>query len=74
VRATSIIGTVARPSRPSVKLTALEEPIITKTIKGIKNIPKFKIKFLKNGKYNSLRYGWSVYLKRKNMETRDKII
>ena len=27
--ATKITGTVARPSRPSVKLTALEEPTIT---------------------------------------------
>jgi hypothetical protein len=68
------MGTVAKPSSPSVKLTALEEPIITKIAKGIKNIPKSKIKFLKNGKYNSLRYGWSVYFKRKNIETKDKII
>ena len=69
-----MIGTVAKPSRPAVKLTALEEPIMTKIIKGIKNIPKSKIKFLKNGKYKSSRYGWSVYLKRNNMATRDKII
>ena len=27
--ATSITGTVAKPSRPSVKLTALDEPTIT---------------------------------------------
>ena len=48
--ATKITGTVASPSKPSVKLTAFEDPIITKIEKGIKNHPKFKIKFLKNGK------------------------
>ena len=47
--ATNIIGTVARPSNPSVKLTALEDPIITNKPNGIKNIPKSKIKFLKKG-------------------------
>ena len=50
-RATNITGTVASPSRPSVKLTAFEEPIITNKPKGIKKIPICKIKFLKNGKY-----------------------
>ena len=57
--ATKITGTVAKPSRPSVKFTALDEPTITKTAKGIKNHPKFKTKFLKNGKYkldNSLLF------------------
>ena len=49
-RATSITGTVAKPSRPSVKLTALDAPIITNKPKGIKNKPIFKIKFLKKGK------------------------
>ena len=49
--ATNITGTVAKPSRPSVRLTALDEPMITKTEKGIKNHPRFMIKFLKNGKY-----------------------
>ena len=38
--ATSITGTVASPSNPSVKFTALEAPTITKTEKGIKNQPK----------------------------------
>ena len=49
-KATSIIGTVAKPSNPSVKLTALEDPIITNRPNGIKNIPRSKIKFLKKGK------------------------
>ena len=44
-------GTVAKPSKPSVRLTAFDEPIITNTAKGIKNHPRFTIKFLKNGKY-----------------------
>ena len=35
--ATNITGTVARPSNPSVRLTALDEPIITNIAKGIKN-------------------------------------
>ena len=44
-------GTVARPSNPSVRLTAFDEPIITNIANGIKNHPRFMIKFLKNGKY-----------------------
>ena len=46
-RATNITGTVARPSRPSVRFTALDDPIITKSANGIKNNPICKIKFLK---------------------------
>ncbi len=49
--ATNITGTVARPSNPSVRLTAFDEPIITNIANGIKNHPRFIIKFLKNGKY-----------------------
>ena len=49
--ATSITGTVAKPSRPSVRLTAFDDPIITNTANGIKNHPRLKIKFLKKGKY-----------------------
>ena len=48
--ATSITGTVAKPSNPSVRFTALEDPTITKIEKGIKNQLKLIIKFLKNGK------------------------
>ena len=48
--ATNIIGTVAKPSNPSVKLTAFEDPIITNKPNGMKNIPRSKIKFLKKGK------------------------
>ena len=49
--ATNMTGTVASPSSPSVRLTAFEEPTIMNTENGIKNQPKFMIKFLKNGKY-----------------------
>ena len=44
------MGTVAKPSKPSVKFTAFDEPIITNKPKGIKSIPKSNIKFLKKGK------------------------
>ena len=50
-RATNITGTVANPSSPSVKFTALEAPMITNNPNGIKNNPIFQIKFLKKGKY-----------------------
>ena len=49
--ATSITGTVAKPSSPSVKLTAFEDPIITNKPNGIKNIPKSIKKFF-NLKHN----------------------
>ena len=48
--ATSITGTVAKPSKPSVKFTALDDPIITNNANGIKKRPICQIKFLKNGK------------------------
>ena len=44
-------GTVANPSNPSVKFTAFDEPMITKTPKGIKNKPMCQTRFLKKGKY-----------------------
>ena len=46
---TIITGTIARPSKPSVRFTALEDPIIIKIPKGIKNQPKSTTKFLKKG-------------------------
>ena len=49
--ATNTTGTVAKPSRPSVKFTAFDDPTIINMLKGIKNQPKLTIKFLKNGKY-----------------------
>ena len=55
-KATNITGTVAKPSNPSVKFTAFDEPIITKSAKGIKNNPILIIKFLKKGKYKLYKY------------------
>ena len=45
-------GSIAKPSRPSVRFTALLDPVITKMTQGIKNIPKYKAKSLKNGAVN----------------------
>ena len=42
-------GTVAKPSRPSVKFTAFEDPTIIKRVNGIKNKPRLNARFLKNG-------------------------
>ena len=49
-KAASITGTVANPSKPSVRFTAFEEPTIIKIENGIKNKPRCKTKFLKKGK------------------------
>ena len=46
-KATNITGTVAKPSNPSVKFTALDAPIITNNPNGIKKSPKCNTKFLK---------------------------
>ena len=43
--ATSITGTVAKPSKPSVKLTAFDAPIITNNPKGKKINPCTKLNF-----------------------------
>ena len=71
--ATNITGTVARPSRPSVKFTALDAPIITNKPNGIKKSPRCKIKFLKKGKYKSYKNSWSEKFERIN-KARDPII
>ena len=42
-------GTMARPSRPSVRFTALPAPTMTKAPKITKNQPKFSTMSLKNG-------------------------
>ena len=43
--ATNITGTVAKPSSPSVKFTALDAPIITNKPKGIKKFPFQRLNF-----------------------------
>ncbi len=46
-----IIGTIAKPSKPSVKFTALDEPTTTKLEKKHHtNIPKSIVKSFMNGK------------------------
>ena len=67
-------GTVAKPSKPSVRFTALEDPTITKTAKGIKNQLKFITKFLKNGKYRLVRSLLSEYLDKNKIPIVAKII
>ena len=42
-------GTIASPSRPSVRLTALPAPTMTKAPKITKNQPKLNTISLKNG-------------------------
>ena len=49
VKATIKVLPMAKPSRPSVRLTALQEPTTTKTTQNTKNGPRLMIKFLKNG-------------------------
>ena len=55
VAATIITGTIARPSRPSVKFTAFAEPTITIIIKGIEKYPKFIKTSLSSGRVKRLR-------------------
>ena len=44
-----ITGRIAKPSRPSVKFTALELPTIIKIETGMNNIPRENETSLKNG-------------------------
>ena len=44
-----ITGTIARPSNPSVRLTAFDAPTMTKMAKGMKNQPRLRRRFLKKG-------------------------
>src|ERR1700744_4601180 len=44
-----ITGTMARPSRPSVRFTALPAPTMMKAPNSTKNQPKFSTMSLKNG-------------------------
>ena len=47
---------MARPSSPSVKLTAFEEPTNINIANGMKNQPKLIIKFLKKGNINFISW------------------
>ena len=44
-----ITGTMARPSRPSVRFTALPAPTMMKAAKNTKNQPRLSTTSLKNG-------------------------
>ena len=44
-----VTGPMARPSRPSVRLTALAHPTMTKTAKGMKKNPRFGWTILEKG-------------------------
>ena len=44
-----ITGMMAKPSKPSVRLTALAEPTITIMPKGTKNMPRLIMVFFRNG-------------------------
>ncbi len=44
-----ITGTMARPSRPSVRFTALPAPTMMKVVKMRKNQPKSMMKSFRNG-------------------------
>ena len=50
-------GTMARPSRPSVKLTALPAPTMMNAPKITKNQPKFSATSLKNGSTREVENG-----------------
>src|SRR5512132_3129172 len=55
--ATSTDGMIARPSRPSVRLTALLDPTITKYVSGMNRMPSGITTCLKNGTYNVVSGG-----------------
>ncbi len=44
-----ITGTMARPSRPSVRFTALPAPTMTNAPNSTKNMPRFSTTSLKKG-------------------------
>ena len=55
--ATITEGIIANPSNPSVRFTALLVPIITKTEKKIKKIPKLNAKSFKKGRNKLISCG-----------------
>ena len=63
-KATNITGTVANPSNPSVKLTALEDPTIINKANGIKNKPKEKTIFLNLFSIHTIKLLGKIYFGR----------
>ena len=47
--AISIQGSIAKPSKPSVRLTALDDPTNINIDHGTKSAPKYKLLSFKNG-------------------------
>ena len=60
--AATMTGTIASPSRPSVRLTALPAPTITNAAIGMKKIPRLRSTSLKNGKVSDEENGSSPAL------------
>ena len=61
-----MIGTMARPSRPSVRFTALPAPTMTMQAKGMKNQPRLIRKSLMNGKVSEEEKGsWPFCMMKK---------
>ena len=57
-----VTGPMARPSRPSVRLTALAEPTMTKTANGIKSKPRSGCTSLKKGRVKVVSKPGSRYI------------
>ena len=55
VPATNSVQPIAKPSMPSVKLTAFDVPTITSVAKGINRIPNVGRTALKNGRLSAVR-------------------
>ena len=58
--ATMAVGTIAKPSSPSVKLTALLVPTITKYVSGKNSKPSGNATSLKNGTIRVVSAGSSA--------------
>ncbi len=54
-----ITGTMASPSSPSVRFTALPAPTMTKAPNGTKNQPRLRTRSLKKGKVSDVDSGGS---------------
>ena len=52
-----MVGTIARPSRPSVRLTAFEAPIMTSMANGKNSSPSGTRRSLKNGSASPVASG-----------------
>src|SRR5262245_10683661 len=67
--ATITVGKIAKPSKPSVRFTALLEPTTTKKTNGRNNHPRSTTTFFKNGKESCVS-AEDCAVKYKNMAVR----